>query len=171
MRIALSGAHRVGKTSLLERLSEELPDYELYAEPYFELEEAGAIFSEIPTTEDYLTQLLYSTKQIEKSNENSLFDRCPLDFFAYILATDPSYSLQTTFARIQDSMQWIDLLVFVPIEEPDRIECPDSDLPELRNEVNEIISEFINDFDVEIIEVRGSVTERVKQILNYIKCK
>ena len=52
MKIAITGTHRVGKTTLAEKLYEFFPDYEHYSELYFQLEEAGNIFPEIPTIDD-----------------------------------------------------------------------------------------------------------------------
>lgn len=52
MKIAILGAHLVGKTTLAEKLHEYLPDYEFYSEPYFELQEMGYAFSEVPTADD-----------------------------------------------------------------------------------------------------------------------
>ncbi len=66
-------------------------------------------------------------------------------------------------------MDEIDLLVFVPIEEPDRISCSESELPELRCLVNDILRDLISDFDIEIIEVKGNLSERLKQIQNKIQ--
>ncbi|MEO8664705.1 MAG: hypothetical protein ABI462_04340 [Ignavibacteria bacterium] len=60
MRIAITGSHRVGKTSLIEKLHESLPVYLCIEEPYHELEESGYFFSENPSAEDYLTQLDHS---------------------------------------------------------------------------------------------------------------
>ena len=63
MKIAIAGAHRVGKTTLAEKLLGYFSDYELRPEPYYELEEMGHIFSETPTTDDFMEQLEYSIKQ------------------------------------------------------------------------------------------------------------
>lgn len=49
MKLAVTGAHRAGKTTLVEKLQESHPDYKYYPEPYYALEETGYIFSEIPT--------------------------------------------------------------------------------------------------------------------------
>jgi deoxyadenosine/deoxycytidine kinase len=164
MKIAITGTHRVGKTTLAEKLHEVLLDYEYYPEPYFEMEEAGHAFPEIPTADDYLAQLEYSIKQITRSNSNAIFDRCPVDLFAYIQATDESQNLQSIFSKVQNIMDEIDLLVFVPIEEPDVIGCSESELPELRCDANDIINDLISDFEVETIEVKGTLSERLKQI-------
>lgn len=168
MKIAITGAHRVGKTTLAEKLHETFPDYEYYPEPYFELEEAGYIFSEIPTVDDYLAQLEYSIKQIAKSDNNAIFDRCPVDLLAYIQATDKSQNLQSIFNKVQNAIDEIDLLIFVPIEEPDIISCSESELPELRFQVNEILCNLISDFDIETIEVSGTISERQNQIKDRI---
>lgn len=41
MRIAVSGAHQTGKTTLIEELSRALPSYGVVDEPYHLLEEEG----------------------------------------------------------------------------------------------------------------------------------
>ncbi|KAF2340856.1 AAA family ATPase [Flavobacterium tistrianum] len=168
MRIAILGAHLVGKTTLAEKLYESFPDYEFYPEPYLELQEMGFDFSEEPTADDYVIQLEYSIKQIMRSNRDAIFDRCPIDLLGYALAVDNTLNFSSVFNKIQNVIKEIDIFVFVPIEEPDRILCPQSDLPELRNEVNEIIRELIDDFDLEVIEVKGNLSERLNQIQNQI---
>ena len=65
-------------------------------------------------------------------------------------------------------MREIDLLVFVPIEGPDIINCSESDLPELRQQVNELLNELIWDFDTDIIEVAGSPLDRRNQVIKHI---
>ena len=57
MRIAISGSHRVGKTTLAEALAAELPGYELVPEPYYLLEEDGHVFAAMPSIEDFELQL------------------------------------------------------------------------------------------------------------------
>ncbi len=168
MKIALTGAHRVGKTSLAEKLQEYLPDYDLRKEPYYELEESGYEFSEIPSADDFLKQLEYSIKQISTSADNVIFDRCPIDFLAYIQAIDETRNIQSIFKKVESIMKGIDLLVFVPVEEPDLILCQDSDLPELRIKVNEILNDWIWDFGIEAIEVKGTLLNRRDQVLGKI---
>jgi uridine kinase len=49
MKIAISGAHRTGKTTLVEELSRALPAYGVVDEPYYLLEEEGHEFAEMPS--------------------------------------------------------------------------------------------------------------------------
>lgn len=169
MRIAITGAHLVGKTTLAEKLQESLLHYELYAEPYHELGEMGYIFSESPTSDEYIIQLEHSIKQIENSENDAIFDRCPLDFLAYTQAVDYTYNSQSIFNKVQKTMNKIDLLVFVPIEIPDVINCSNFDLLELREDVNDIIRDNINDFDIETLEVTGNLPERLNLIQKKIQ--
>ena len=168
MKVAITGAHRVGKTTLIEKLLESLPGYEYIQEPYYELEESGYLFSETPTIDDYLAQLEHAIKQISKNNGNIIFDRCPIDIMAYTEAIGGYGNIQSLYLNVEDVMKQIDLLVFVPIEEPDLIGCPESELPELRFRVNEILNDWVWNFDKETIEVNGTPSDRLNQTMNKI---
>jgi GTPase SAR1 family protein len=170
MRIAITGAHKVGKTSLINELREAFPDYEFKAEPYYELEEQGFSFSEVPTGAEYLTLLKHSIEQLTSSGDNVVFDRCPVDILAYVQAEDEldSSDLQSWYNKVKEVMKEIDILVFIPVEKPDLIGCAKSDLPKLRLIVNEILYDWVRDFNLNTIEVTGSVSERKNQLINQI---
>jgi AAA+ ATPase superfamily predicted ATPase len=168
MKIAITGAHRVGKTTLVEKLQENLADYDIRIEAYYELEESGYEFSERPNVDDFLVQFEYSIKQLATNDYNVIFDRCPIDFLAYIQAIDETKNIQSLYNRVESIMQEIDLLVFVPIEEPDLIVCQESDLPKLRKKVNDILKDWILDFGIETIQVKGTLLNRRDQVLNKI---
>ena len=170
MKIAVTGAHRTGKTTLVEMLHEALPEYICKPEAYYELEETGHVFSEIPVLEDYILQLEHSISQVTAPGDNVIFDRCPIDMLAYIRAvTEPeNFDIQSMYQRVQNVMSEIDLLIFVAIEDPDITGCQEYDLPELRQQVNEILGEWIWDFNIDVIEVYGSMEERRNQVLEHI---
>jgi len=167
MIIALTGAHSVGKTTLGEKLQEYLPEYKFREEPYYELEQLGYVFSEMPIVDDFIEQLEYSTKQIKDCKDNIIFDRCPIDFIAYIQALDRSRNILSEY-DLDDIVSKIDLLVFVSIEQPDLIKCNKSNFPELRYQVNELLNDVIADLNIETLEVKGSVMNRKDQILSKI---
>ncbi|HMS34174.1 MAG TPA: AAA family ATPase [Ignavibacteria bacterium] len=170
MKIAVTGAHRVGKTTLIEKLQKSLPEYVCKAEAYYELEETGFVFSEMPVYEDYIILLEHSIEQITTKENNILFDRCPVDYLAYIQASIDSenINIQSLYQRVKDVMKEIDLLVFVPVEEPDLIGCPESDLPELRIKVNEILNEWVQDFNSNVLKVTGSMSARRDQVIMHL---
>ena len=81
MRIAVTGTHLVGKSTLIELVGERLPDYRTIDEPYLLLEEEGYEFASPPSLEDFMEQLRRSMELIEEEDaRNVLFDCRPLDF-------------------------------------------------------------------------------------------
>lgn len=163
MKIAITGAHRVGKTTLAEKLQEHLTEYELRPEPYYELQELGYEFSETPNVDDFAEQLNYSIKQIAPGGDNIIYDRCPVDILAYIEALNGN--INSMYDKAESAMAEIDLIIYVPIEHPDVI-TSQKEYPELRESVNEILKDSIHDFGIEVLEVRGSLSHRIEQILN-----
>jgi len=174
MKIAVSGAHWTGKTTLVEELHRELPDHVSMNEPYYLLEEEGHVFPEMSGVEDFELQLACSIEQITSSEKNIIFDRCPADMLAYLKThTDfEIFDLKTWLIKIQDAMQQLDLLVFVPVEEPDLITCPESENTGLRSRVDEELHDIILgnvwDFNLQVLEVNGTLSERLHQVLAHV---
>ncbi|AZB10825.1 hypothetical protein EG344_19280 [Chryseobacterium sp. G0162] len=168
MRIAIFGAHNVGKTTLAEELLEHLSGYTLETEPYYQMELCGYEFSEIPDAEDFVEQFNYSVKLILQSGDNVIFDRCVIDLLAYLHVLDPRRNIQSLFEKAQAIIDEIDLFVLVPIEEPDVIPVHQIELPKLRNQVNDLLYDWINDFRIKVIRVNGPLSDRRDQVLNGI---
>ena len=175
MRIAVSGAHFTGKTTLVEGLSKALPKHSVVEEPYRLLEEEGYEFAEMPSIEDFELQLERSIGCLEEGGANVIFDRCPADFLGYLLTHDDaeSFDLEKWLSRVQAAVETLDLIVFVPVEERDRIPLPSSEDAGLRMQVDERLEEILLDdefdFDVDVLEVRGAPHERVQQVLAYLR--
>jgi len=173
MRIAVSGAHRTGKSTLIAELSRALPAYEVLDEPYHLLEEEGHKFAEMPGREDFELQLERSLECIAGSGEDCLFDRCPADLLAYLLTHRESdgFDLGRWLSRARNAMRRLDLIVFVPVENPDRVVSePEEDDWRLRvdEELQEILLADRWDFGVDVIEVTGSPRERARQVLTLV---
>lgn len=165
MKIAITGTHRAGKTTLAEKLAETLTGYVLYEEPYHAMEAEGYAFGDVPDRDDFRAQLAYAIGQAEAGDEDILYDRSPLDILAYVHALDRRRDIRVDYSRAQEAMSAIDLVVFVPVEDPDRITCTEADLPGLRLAVDRIIRDWLGDFGVETLEVRGTLQDRCDQVL------
>jgi thymidylate kinase len=174
MRIAISGTHFSGKSTLVEALSEELPQYTTVEEPYYLLQEEGYEFAESPSLEDFEQQLERSIESLDESSPNVIFDRCPADILSYLLvhADVDAFNLERWLPRVQAAIGTLDLIVFLPIEEPDRIVLPFSQDAEYRRRVDEKLKEIILEnafnFEVEVLEVTGSLKMRVERVLDQI---
>jgi len=171
MRIAFSGAHRVGKTTLLERVAEELPEYVVVPEPYYLLEEEGYHGSENPSIEDFEAQLERSISSLEEAPRKVLFDRCPADLLAYLLThrRTAEFLLHDWLERIHSAMRSLDLIVFVPIEDPERIALTTHEDARHRLAVHEKLEDLlVNDdlgFGTDVLAVPGDVPERLAQVM------
>ena len=173
MRVAFSGTHRAGKTSLIEAVHARMPRYDSIEEPYRLLEAEGYEFSDPPSAEDFQEQLRRSVAVIEGSGVNTLVDRCPLDFVAYLHAIDDSFDVGEHLDAIGTSMGMLDLVVLVPIETPDRITVPTHENRRLRQRVDRLIQELVLDdpygLEMQTLEVSGSLDQRVAAVLRRLE--
>ena len=171
MRIAFSGSHRVGKSPLIERLADAVPRYAVVDEPYYLLEEEGYECAQPPSLEDFEAQLERSLVAVEEGEPNVLFDRCPADIFAYLLAHDDASAFEPDewLERTREAMQTLDLVVLVPIEESDRIGLPSHEDSEYRLAVHEKLHALLVDdalgFEADVLTVHGDVRARVEQVM------
>jgi predicted ATPase len=174
MRIAVSGAHRTGKTTLVEELTRVLPAYAAVDEPYYLLEEEGHEFAEMSSLEDFELQLERSIECIAESERDTVFDRCPADILAYLLTHDDAdgFDVEAWLSRVENAMQQLDLIVFVPVEHPDRITVS-ADERRPRRRVDEELREIVLgdrwEFGVDAVEVAGPPHERIRQVLAHVR--
>ncbi len=175
MRIAVSGTHFSGKTTLVEALLEALPHYTIIEEPYHQLAEEGHEFAELPSLEDFELMLERSIENLDESAQNSIFDRCPADMLGYLLShTDAeSFDLKKWLPRMQTAITKLDLIVFLPIETPDRIVLPLSEDIDYRERVDEKLHEIIREnrfgFAVDVLEVTGRLQTRMERVLAHLR--
>lgn len=173
MRIAISGSHATGKSTLARAFVGVQPGYALLDEPYHIMVSEGTLFSDPPSAEDYEAQLERSAVLITgNTSADVLFERSPLDFLAYLSTLDRRdlHRLSDWFDLVKEAMGTIDLTVYVPIENPDRIDVA-GEYPKLRRLVDRKLRAFLADDELGIaptvVEVQGSVLERLQQIVRH----
>lgn len=115
MRIAVSGTHNTGKSSLVAALGACLPHYVVVAEPYEILEERGYVFGHPSSVEDYVVQLRQSLASLRRRSPNVVFDRQPLDFLGYIEASAGAerFDLEAWREPIARAMRRLDLVILL----------------------------------------------------------
>ena len=174
MRIAFSGSHRVGKSTLIERVAEALPRYDTVDEPYNLLEEDGYESAEDPLVEDFLAQLERSIGALAEGESNVLYDRCPADILAYLeVGAGGSFDADEWTEQVREAIESLDLIVFVPIEERDRIPLPAHEDRMQRQAVHDRLHELLIEnalgASVEVLVVHGDVAARAKQVLSRVR--
>lgn len=173
MRVAFAGTHRTGKSTLIEAVAIVLPTYEVLDEPYRVLEEEGYELSDPPSVEDYEEQLRRSIDMISEASADALFDRCPLDLVAYLQSTDAELDIDEYVDAIRPSMETLDLIVVLSIEDPDRIAIPAHEDRRFRRRVDERMRTLLLDdphgFGTPTVEVTGTLDDRVRQVVLAMK--
>lgn len=186
MRIAVSGTHFIGKSTLIEDFIKRHPDYKCEIEPYHKLQEVQAMeLSLEPSLDSLLEQLDYSIEQLNKhANEGSIiFDRCPIDFIAYAMcvADHDSININDTevaerFYDVKEALNNLDLIIFLPISKEHSIEYTEENSAYRKaadNWFKKIYRDDICDIfpkygHPRIAEIYGDRLTRVKKLESYL---
>lgn len=182
MRIAVSGTHCSGKSTLVEDFVAVHPEYIHEPEPYEWLQEVyGEAPAEEPGVDDFYRQLELSVERLREYGPGArvIAERSPLDFLAYILAlielgrAGRDCALSASAVELAASgLAHLDLLVILPLSAADGIAVPlDEDL-ELREEMNDRLMDLISSDPyalftssrLRVIEVHGTRQQRLRQL-------
>ena len=170
MRIAVAGTHAVGKSTLTGDLARALSRYRVVEEAYYQLDADGYLFADPPSLEDFEAQLERSLCCVREEQGDVIFDRSPADYVAYLLAhREAEHAAPAEWLpRVREAFATLDLIVFVPIERPDRIAVPREEI-RLRRRVDRLLREaLVADgwgLGGEVLTVRGAPGERAKQVI------
>ena len=186
MRIAVSGTHYMGKSTLIEDFIETHPEYRKEIEAYYRLQETKEMESSLePSLESLIEQLDYSIEQLnECANEaNVIFDRCPVDYLAYAmtLANQESFDINDSeimerLSEIKEALNHLDIIVFLPITHEHCIDYTEEN-PVFRKKADQFFKQLYRDEIVDIfprynhpkiIELWGDRKARIKSLENYI---
>jgi hypothetical protein len=174
MRIAVSGTHCTGKSTLIDEFLRAHPDFVHEPEPYTVLvEEFGEEFSAEPCVEDFLRQLEFNIDRLKQHarGERVIYERCPLDFVAYIeCISRDSNPLDSLVAEAVEAIQNLDVMVYLPIDA--NIDVSDEEFPKLRKSVDRRLSAIyvedvlgiISNANVVIVEATGPIEQRLRTL-------
>ena len=160
MKIAVSGSHCTGKSTLIDEFLRVHPEFVHEAEPY---EEMGEEFSAEPNVEDFVRQLEFNIERLKQHAPGTkvIYERCPIDFLAYIECV--SRRSDPILEGLELS-QHLDLIVYLPID--DTIEVSDEELPKLRKAVDYRLSKIYQETDlgINVVEATGPTEQRLRTL-------
>jgi len=171
MRIAISGTHCTGKSTLIDEFLRANPDYVHEPEPYTVLvEDFGEEFAAEPCVEDFYRQLEFNVERLRlhAPGERVIYERCPIDFLAYLAVLD-SQAIEPALGLVMESIQQLDRIVYLPLADDDEL---DVEYPKLRQAVDRRLSaiyredEFgiVSTIGIEVVEAIGSTAQRLRSI-------
>ena len=182
MRVAVSGTHCCGKSTLIDVFLLAHLDFTHEPEPYTVLvEDYGEVFAAEPSLDDFYRQLEFNIDRLPlyQSGQRVIFERSPVDFLAYMLALNDvrggegaTQLIEKSLGMVMDAIRLLDMIVFLPLNDEDDIVMSDSEDPELRSGVNSRLVRIFNDDDFnlftsdrpKIVEAKGSTAQRLGMI-------
>jgi len=127
MRIAITGSHSLGKSTVVNQWVDRHPSYRREEEPYRALGLYGPYtidFREASTRLQNGLQLYYNISRVQRyclTTDNVIFDRAPVDYLAYSMYTaaqglsdiDDCF-VESMLPAVRESLDRLDILAFVP---------------------------------------------------------
>lgn len=183
MRIAVSGTHCSGKSTLVEAFLRAHSDFVHEPEPYTVLvEELGEEFGAEPTGEEFLQQLEFNCERLGSYTPDSvvIFERCPADFLAYILALEERTRKSKHWSLVdwalglaRSAIRQLDLIAFLPLDDIE-IDVSEEEDQALRSAMDRQLAAILLDDKYSlfasatprIIELTGSTTNRLRLLEN-----
>lgn len=130
MRIAISGSHSLGKSTVVNDWVAAHPEFRREEEPYRALALNGPyeiLFRESSTRLHNGIQLYYNISRVNRyssTDDDVIFDRAPVDYLAYsqYTANRGTTDIDSAFVAsmvpvVRESLDHLDILAFVPKSE------------------------------------------------------
>ena len=179
MRIAISGTHCCGKSTLIDEFLITHPEYTHEREAYETMQdELGESFAAEPSSEDFRRQLEHCVNRLEQYRESDdvIFERCPADYLAYMLAlrelgrdSQAAKIAVESMRTARSGIKALDVVVLLRSDAEDDAVSDEDDL-ELRAIVDEklesiLVNNELNLFDELLsVEASGSTSERLEAL-------
>ena len=182
LRIAVSGTHCSGKSTLIDDFLLAHRDYEHEPEPYEWLQEMyGEEFAAEPDVADYYRQLEVSVSRLLGYGHDArvIVERSPVDFLAYMLALGDlrrggraAGLIESAIELAASGIERLDVLVVLPLNNRDGILAPPSEDLELREAMDDRLAEIItsDEFDLfsgghpRVVQVQGTRSARLAAV-------
>ncbi len=191
MRVAISGSHSLGKSTFVKDFLNTHLDYAFEEEPYRAIMDQHDIkFAEDQTQHHIMLQLNHCIEHISQYSLGSkvICDRCPADYIPYA-SYSVSYGQQdiddnfikSLYPLVKNSLQHLDLIVFIPISEEHPIDLEDDGYrptharyrewvdAAFKKLYRENLTSIISENATKVIEIVGNRQERLiklNEILN-----
>ncbi len=190
MRIAVSGSHSLGKSTIVNDWMAQHPEFLREEEPYRALGLYGPyeiLFRDASTKLHNGIQLFYNISRIhryENFADDVIFDRAPVDYLAYsqYTANQGSTDIDDAFVEsmvpaVRESLDHLDILAFVPRSEDWPVAMEDDGIRPVdyayRDEVDAIFKQIYREGRFQVfpeknspflVELCGSRETRLSQL-------
>jgi predicted ATPase len=193
MKIAISGTQCIGKSTLINDMLQQWPNYELDTNCYRKkIKEEGLVINQDgdESNQEIIRDALIDQVSARSSTEKVLFDRCILDNLAYTIWLAAKGKVSDNFVErqipiIRETFSMYDILFFIPLTEQYPVDITEGDNrdvdPIFRQEIDNIMKALLQTYHEgsgkffpkencpAIIEIFGSPLERIAMMKLYLK--
>lgn len=161
MRIAICGAHGVGKTTISRILSEKL-QLPVLPDIVVDAHKLGFTINENTPTE---TQLWLTAKQLEHEKITPVFvaDKCIFDYHVYAKALSMDEHIISLSEKIAIETHRYDHIFYIRPEFPIEDDGLRSTNVEFQSGVHDVYHQFLIDNNIPFVYLTGSIEERSQQ--------
>ena len=166
----LIGSHGVGKTTLLQAVSEKYPEYYVtdgFSRPVYKIakqldfseQEKQVVINELSTWayQNYLT------------HKNVISTRSIIDCIIYTQILNPNIKVQEMIDLFQETKNQVEKFFYIPIEfsyvyDPERLN------EDLQKKIDTLFREYIVNYipKDKLVILKGTIEERLDNISNYL---
>ncbi len=170
MKIAITGAQGVGKTTLAQQINQEYPDFSILPEAARLAVEAGYKLDHTATTE---TELWLIAKQLELESLESKWvaDRCGIDLLAYIhhLFSKEKDLIEFATQALVPRFRKYDLVLYLPggqfAIEDDGVRTTDV---KFQQDIDKQVRDILGKHEIPFVEITGTPKERLEKVKSLI---
>jgi AAA domain-containing protein len=165
LRIAVSGAHGTGKSTLIAAFLERFPDYHHEPEAYESLaDDVDLISGEVPSPEGLQLLLDHTITAVGSHPPGArvIFERSPADYLAYAAASRGYWPRETIAAfveealpRVREAMKSLDRLALLPVVSQGPIRGRGGEDPRYRRRVSRALERLLLDDEYRLFEGTG----------------
>lgn len=169
MKIAIAGAHGVGKTTFAKDLANKLNLNYIHDIVREEAVKKGFVINENTPPEVQLWLVCRQWELEQTTPQSWVADKSLLDYLVYgeiILEDD---NLKKIIREIVKRNAHYDPVFYLPIEFPMEFDGIRSEDKEFQKEVNRCYKKTLEELGIKHIFISGSPEERVKQALEHLK--
>jgi nicotinamide riboside kinase len=171
MRIAITGAQGVGKTTLAGQINKEYPDLKILPEAARLAIEAGYHLDETATVETE-HWLIAKQLELESGEEKWVADRCGIDLLAYIqhLFSEESELIKFATETLVPRFSNYDLVLYLPSGEfaieDDGVRMTDL---KFQQTIDAQVRNILEKHNIPFVKIIGTPEERLAQVKKLLR--
>lgn len=170
MKVAISGTHSVGKTTLLRKI--DLAGYVKIPEiPRQVILRLGKLPHEMTQKEFYLFQKELCELQVKaekEAGENFISDRAIYDFIPYIQELKDKSLVKELTDYVLEHATAYDYIFYLPIKFPLKVDNVRKNSDEFQKIIDERLINLYKKLNIPYVVIHGDRDERVKEVYNII---